>query len=32
MKKEYNVKEMDFIIKGNNINDDLIKEILGELK
>ena len=32
MKEDYNREEMDFIIKGNNINDDLIKEILGELR
>ena len=32
MKKDYNREEMDFIIDGNNIDDDLIKEILGELR
>jgi dephospho-CoA kinase len=32
MKEDYNRDEMDIIIDGNNISDDLIKEILGELK
>ena len=32
MKDKYNRDEMDFIINGNNINDDLIIKILGELK
>lgn len=32
MKSHYNREEMDFILDGNNISDDLIKEILGELK
>lgn len=32
MKKEYREQEMDYIIDGDNISDDLIKEILGDLK
>lgn len=32
MKEDYNRDEMDIIIDGNNISDDLIKEVLGELK
>jgi len=32
MKEDYNREEMDFIIRGNNISDDLIREILGELR
>ena len=31
MKKDYMLEDIDFVIKGNNINDDLIKEILGEV-
>ena len=32
MKKDYNKEEMDIVLKGNNINDTVIKEILGELR
>lgn len=32
MKDSYNKEEMDFVLDGNNISDDLVKEILGELK
>ena len=32
MKKDYNKEEMDIVLKGNNISDTVIKEILGELK
>lgn len=32
MKDSYNKEEMNFVLDGNNISDDLIKEILGELK
>ena len=32
MKDSYNRHEMDFILDGNTISDDLVKEILGELK
>lgn len=32
MKKDYNREEMNFIINGQNIDDDLIVKLLGELK
>ena len=32
MKDSYNKEEMDFVLDGNNISDDLVKEIMGELK
>jgi dephospho-CoA kinase len=32
MKEDYDRDEMDFIIDGNNINEELMREILGELK
>ena len=32
MKESYNVNEMDLILDGNNINEEEIKNILGELR
>jgi len=32
MKNNYSREEMDIILEGNNISDNVIKEILGELK
>ena len=32
MKDNYNKEEMNFVLDGNNISDELIKEILGELR
>lgn len=32
MKDSYNEGEMDFILNGNNINEDVVRNLLGELK
>ena len=32
MKDDYNRDDMDVVIDGNNINEDVIERILGELR
>jgi dephospho-CoA kinase len=32
VRKEYNEKEMDYVVDGNNISDNIVKEILGGLR
>ena len=32
MKDNYNEEQMDIVIDGNNINDEMIEKIVGELR